>query len=297
MNARTHMREDGFTLIEVLVAALILVVGMTAVAGVLIGASNQASAAVTESQLINVADQQIELVRTEVAASGFAALAMTAVPTAATLPSGTQRPGPFADADRWVTQGTVGGTTNAACFQIQANYDSGTTAAPPVGFNPWSNCQSSGAEPLAVPTGTTSGAIVSVATQGSGTWTANSWPPPACPAAPTVVSPCTVTLSAAQQAVIYTFVTYTYSACSATNSGQAGCQTLTNSTVTGCASANFPTATSASTPCGDSRRVTVAVLPLAVHSLARQTPVYISSVFTDPAPSTAQLPAVGVQVQ
>jgi prepilin-type N-terminal cleavage/methylation domain-containing protein len=311
MTPSRHRHEDGFTLIEVLVAALIMVVGMMGLAAVLIGADNQATAAVTESQLINVADQQIDLVRLDVAQDGFSALAMSAVPTAAALPSGTPalRLSTFTDPDRWVTAGTVGGSSNAVCFQIQANYDVGTSSSPPVGFYPWSNCQSTGAEPLAVPTASTSGALVTVATQGSGTWTAGSWPPPACAAASaaalssTVVSPCTITLAAGLQAVVYTFVSYTYStdadtysACSVGMTGQS-CPTLTTGTVTGCPSTGFPTTTSGSTPCGDSRRVTVAVLPVQTRSLSRQTPVYISSVFTDPAPSTGQASALGLQVQ
>ena len=301
MTLSRRSKQDGFTLIEVMVAALILVIGMTALASVLIGASNQAAAAVTESQLTNLADQQMELVRVDVADSGFPELAMSAMPTAATLPSGTAalRQSTYTDPDGWVAQGTVGAASNAACFQIQANYDSGTTAAPPVGFNPWSNCQSSGAEPLAVVTQSTSGALVQVSTQGSGTWTAGSWPPPACPAAPAVASPCTQTLGTGRSAVIYTFVTYTYSGCSVANPSQAGCPSVSTSTgtVTGCTSAaSFPTSPLASTVCGDSRRVTVVVLPVGTHAVSRQTPLYLSSVFTNPSPSPGEAAGIGVNV-
>jgi prepilin-type N-terminal cleavage/methylation domain-containing protein len=302
---RRHLTsERGFTLIEVMVAALVLVIGMTALAGVLIGASNQATADVRQSQLINVADQQIELVRSDVQTNGFSALAMNAVPGVTTLPSGvgSTRLTTFTDPGRWVTQGVAGATSSAACFQIQGNYDSGTASLPPVGFNPWSNCQSTGAEPLAIPTQTLSGTIVSVNAQGSGAWVAGTWPPPACPAAPAVASPCTVTLSSTVRVAVYTFVTYTYSACSAANTSsiaQASCPTLTNGTVSSCGSTTspFPTAVSASTPCGDSRRVTVAVVPVETHALARQTPVYISTLFTNPNPSTSGAPQLGLHVQ
>ena len=77
-------REAGFTIIEVLVATLFLALVVGAVGTLFVTDSNSSLASQRQSQLIAVADQQIELIRQTVKTSGFASLAMSAAPAAGT---------------------------------------------------------------------------------------------------------------------------------------------------------------------------------------------------------------------
>ena len=140
-------------LIEVLVAALVIVIGMIALAGVLIGAQNQASADVQQNQLINIADQQIEQVRADVGNSGLFRRwdCRPFRPPKATQASRST----WFDPEKFVEGG---------CFEIANNYDvvnvTAGAAAPygtvPTGFTPWNSCNLQ-SEPLQI---LTSGAIV-----------------------------------------------------------------------------------------------------------------------------------------
>jgi type II secretory pathway pseudopilin PulG len=297
--------ERGFTLIEVLVAGLVIVIGMIALAGVLIGAQNQASADVQQNQLINVADQQIEQVRGAVGTQGFLALGMSAVPSAQ---STAKVRSTWFDPQNFVEGG---------CFEIANNYDAvnvaANAAAPygtaPTGFTPWSSCNAQ-SEPLQT---LTSGAIVQEAgtsvgqcTGSGGTGTAIASPcwtklNSSCTATGTYV----ITGVPACAVTVYTFVTDTYVGCGGatsttgtTTSAAQLCPDASSGTVQdGTAqalSSCMTTSSSASQPCADARRVTVAVVPNVVHTNAQVTPLYLSSVFTNPQPSNDSGGSIGI---
>ncbi len=272
MIRRFRTDQNGFTLIEVMVAALVSVLAFTALGVVLLGGVNQATADVRQAQLIDVADQQIEQVRAEVAADGFTALAMSSAPTAAATSSTVQSTwtNPYA----FLQTSASCGTSNEY-LEIESNYDDISTSSPanpPPGFNAWSNCGTDG-EPIQV---LASSALVQQQATAAACSTSTA----------TISSPCTESLGGAVTVTIYTFVTDTYVGCG--ESGSVSCPTATSGTVTSCASTNFPTSSASSTPCGDARRVTVVVVPSGELHASRSTPIYVSSIFTNPTPSTNQ---------
>ena len=305
-------RESGFTLIEVLVAGLVLVIGLIALTTVFVAGQSQASADTQQVQLIGIADQEIEQVRAAVSLNGFSALGMNTTPSQI---SNRVVRSTFFDPDTFVV--TPVGT---ACYLITTNYDSVNTSAPtghpvygvtaPAGFTGWSLCDAStsvatDAEPIQVLSGAGPAPIV--------TWSATSVPQCANGAAAGITVPCWVPLSAgctytassittvpSCAATVYAFVTDTYVGCGSTPSAVA-CPSLSNS-VLQCTAANMPTTTTASTPCGDARRLIVAVVPNppdqtspgVSHQLARVTPVYLSTILTDPTPAGANASSAGL---
>ncbi|WP_256469014.1 type II secretion system protein [Conexibacter sp. DBS9H8] len=297
MSGRTDTSEAGFTLIEVLVAALVIVIVLTALAVIFITGQNQASAQVEQTQIINLADQQLEQIRSLVrsSASGFDALALSATPT---LQSSAMIDGTFQDPTNFVFN------TSPACFEIDNNYDNlvETSTRPyasqPEGFTEWSDCGSYG-EPLEeIP----SGALVTELSTPSAACALGAGTEPS-----TVNSPCLATLGASEF-MIYTFVTDTYVGCgngsmlssntitTAATSPAYSCPSVANgvlsasSCVNGSGTGTFGTDAQTSSPCADARRVTVVVVPVSGHvhtQLARLTPVYLSSIFTNPSPTSA----------
>jgi prepilin-type N-terminal cleavage/methylation domain-containing protein len=316
MTHRLHTDERGFTLIEVIVAALVLVLAFTALAVIFINGQNESSAAVEQSQLINVADQQIEQVRGQVNNGGFNALGLSAVPTvasqfkntdgtAATIQSTYKDPDAFT-----FTTGT------ASCFDINRNYDGASAAnfatETPPAFVQWSNCSTYG-EPLQT-LGTTamvqSGTLSSgAAVDPNGGTLPNGVAVHACSTSTssTIYSPCFAEFNSTYVNV-YTFVTDTYIGCGTGTTGT-GTGVITTASGASCPAVSgaavqvqsaspacaFPTTSAASTPCGDSRRVTVAADPVQVHQgLGRLTPVYISTIFTNPDPTTTSASSIGL---
>jgi prepilin-type N-terminal cleavage/methylation domain-containing protein len=306
MKWRMFKSQQGFTLIEVMVAALVIVLGMTALAGVFTGAQSEASADVQQNQLINIADSQIEQLSASASSHGFDAVGVMlpggeGISSFSPLSSATIR-NTWLDPEKFVEGG---------CFEIANNYDDVTAgssaSAPygtaPAGFTPWSNCSNTHSEPLQTFSG--GGGLV----QWSGS------PVAACNmGASTVVTvPCYQNLSSACPAsgsysitsvpacavTVYAFITDTYVGCeaSATNTPAAICPTVTDGTVqavtTGTSSC-LTTSAVASNSCADARRITVAVVPNVSHTDARVTPVYLSTVLTNPAPSTSQAGSVGL---
>ncbi len=335
MRPRSLRNEGGLTLIEVMVAALVVVIGMLGLASVLIGGQNQSSSNTREAQLMNVADQQIEQVRAEVQADGFDELAMsaapTAIPTPTTVPGGNTWANPAAFVEPASTGGAGTCGTVGYGFEIAANYDDISTASPgstpyssaPPGFVQWAGCPTdvepleviapvSGSWPVIVQTmnGTTSEC-------GASTSSASNVAADATPTSASITSPCTVSLSNGSfhsTVTVYTFVTDTYVGddagvpcsnpgtplcpCVATSSVGCAQQTPAAPTLEGCSSAGFPASTTTSTPystiCADARRVTVAVVPSGALQAGRVSPVYLSTVFTDPIVSQDQQNAVGL---
>lgn len=291
--------EEGFSLVEVLVAALVLVLALTALAAVFINNQNQSSAQLEESQMINAADQQIEQLRAQVNAGKFNALGVSANPTVATQLAGTVE-STYKDPDSFAF---TSGTTE--CYDINNNYDHVSSSAfaseTPLDFTQWSDCSSYG-EPVEV-LGTS--ALVVEGTVSSGGSLPSGVATQACPTSgsSTIDSPCYLNFGGTYMNV-YTFVTDTYVGCSTVTASGVACPTNTAGTVqaSGC---TFPTATvgvgasaPGSTPCADARRVTVAVYPAHAHQqLARITPVYISSLFTNPVPTTTQQSSIGLTLE
>lgn len=274
LGSRVRAGEQGFTLIEVLVGLLMLVFIVTAGSTLYIAGNHGSLAAQRLSQLISVADQQIETIREEVKTQGFAELAMQATPSA--LPSAyayTSYDSSTLNADpnAFVVAKTGCGASNEE-FKIEANYDN-TAESQPVDPQqtsanaslPWSSCDS-GAEPLEIISSTTLAFVKPQQTVPVGT----------------------------DAAVVDTYVTDTYVGC---NSGGFSSCPSTSSGSIACSSSNFPTAGSpSSTTCSDARRVTVAVV-LNRHGrydLGPSAPVYVSAIFTNPTPANEPTNTLGL---
>ncbi len=91
--------EAGFTLIEVMIAMFIGLIVLGALTSLFITGSGSSLGAQRQSQLLAVADQQIEKIREQAKTNsgGFAQLAMSAAPaaaTSATLNSSSRRSTP-----------------------------------------------------------------------------------------------------------------------------------------------------------------------------------------------------------
>lgn len=258
--------QEGFTIIEVLIAALLLTFVVAAASALFVHGSDESLTAQRQSQLISVADQQIETIRQMVKTDGFAALAMSSLPSSgsgATVSFDANTP---LDPNSFVNSSAGCGASNEG-YDIEANYDD-TSQGPASGVFPWSGCAdiaSMVAEPLEVLSGgfvTPQQANVAV---GSDT------------------------------ATVDTYVTDTYIGC---NTSLGSCPTTSTGTVSGC---TWPTSTTASTTCADARRVVVAVI-LNDHSYSNDgrsdvgpnSPVYVSTVFTNPEPSNSPSNPAGV---
>jgi type II secretory pathway pseudopilin PulG len=272
--------EGGFTIIEILVAVLILAFVIAAGASLFAHGEDSSAAVERESQLISVADQQIETIRAEVKAEGFAELAMQGNPAA--LPSTIPNTSPFsslkADPTAFATRkSTCGGSGYE--YAIEANYDNtaeGAAENPDKtaddGFDWWNGCDA-GTEPLVI--------LDSVDAF--------------VPAQQTVAV-------GSDTAIVDTYVTDTYVGCANTSSTYP-CPSLADTTSGGVtdeqvqSGCNFPTITApSSTVCTDARRVTVAVV-LDDHgrlNFGPSGPVYVSATFTNPVPTNSSTSSLGL---
>ncbi len=257
----TH--ERGFTLIEVVVAMFILVFVVAAGSVLFTQGELSSSGTVTESQLIGVADQQLETIREEVKTQGFDALAMTSAPTPSTAtPLLSDASVKIQSSPNYFLSTSTGCGSSAEGFAIEENYDN-SLSGPASGVDGWSNCTDTSsfvAEPLEV---LASGFVTPSQTV-------------SIPNGPTVT--------------VDTYVTDTYVGCANNSTYTSSCPTVNTSSgvVSGC---TWPTTTTASTTCSDARRVIVAVVPPAPANgkfqIGGATPVYESTIFTSPTPSNA----------
>jgi hypothetical protein len=260
-------------------AALMMAIVVGA-AGVLFANGSDASVATQrQSQLISVADQQLQQIGEEVKTQGFNKLAMSGAPAPlpVTIPNSSYSSSLPIDPNTFVKSLTGCGSSNEELL-IEANFDNTLEGVPlnpyelakngisEVGFNPWSGCTDTGlaqvGEPLEI---LSNGFVTPQQTESVGTDTA----------------------------VVDTYVTDTYVGCN--GSGLGGCPTVSGSGVVSCGS--WPS-TSASTTCGDARRVIVAVV-LDDHgrnNIGPSAPVYQSAIFTNPSPSNAPSSTVGFTV-
>jgi prepilin-type N-terminal cleavage/methylation domain-containing protein len=263
--------EHGFTMIEVLVAAVILVLVVAASSALFVRGSDASLSSQRESQAISVADQEIETIRQEVKTKGFDSLAMSSLPSSGT--SGTLANQGLAglgnthtDPNYFVSTGLTSCGSSNAGYAIEADWDD-TSQGPAPGVTPWSNCTNTGSvvdEPLEA----LSGGFVSPQQ--------------------------TAVAVGSFTATIDTYVTDTYVGC---NSSLGSCPTTTSGSVSGC---TWPSGTTASTTCADARRVIVAVVVNNTYAsnhraeIGPNSPVYVSTVFTNPNPSNSPDNPAGV---
>jgi Tfp pilus assembly protein PilW len=232
--------EDGVTIVEVMVGAMIAVTIIGASAVLFSRSSDSSLASQRQSELIAVADQQIENIRQQVktSANGFSALAMSSAPAAGSNSKLSFSATTDTDPNDFVVSGGGCGTSNEG-YLIENNYDD-TSEGVVSAVAPWSGC-TTGAEPLVVQSG---GLITPKQTNvqvGSDT------------------------------ATVYTYVTDVYVGCS---SSLGSCTSTT----------------------GDARRVVVAVLMNSGSraDIGQTSPVYVSTVFTNPVPSNQINNSIGL---
>jgi type II secretory pathway pseudopilin PulG len=254
--------EAGFTMIELVVAILLMTIVIGGLAVAFADSSDSSLASQRQAQLLAVADQQIEHIRAQVKQYGFGALAMNALPAAATSATVDGEAHNPTDPNAYVTAlpsgcGTYdfdwGDKTSTEGFKIEANYDDSSQGT----VSPFTNVGTCGAgvEPFVVLDGLDSAR----ASQPTG-----------------FVKPVqtNVTIGSGTGSV-YSYVTETNIGCNASG----GCS--------GSSGANGP----------DTVRVTVAVR---LNQASGRTdtggnaPVYVSSVFTNPVPSNQPNNSLGL---
>jgi type II secretory pathway pseudopilin PulG len=225
-------------MLEVLVAALISAIIIGAGAELFSIGNDSSLGAQRQSALIAVADQQIENIRQAVKTGGFAALAMSSAPAAASNSTLSYSTTAHTDPNDFVSSSSGCGSTNSG-YLIEANYDSTSEGIAP-GVASWSGC-TTGAEPLVVQSGG-------------------------------VVTPKQTNVPVGSDtATVYTYVTETYVGCS--------------SSLGSCTAA-----------AGDARRVIVAVLPHngGRYDIGQNSPVYLSTIFTNPVPTNQINNSIGL---
>ena len=255
---------------------LVLIVSAASV--LFVNGSNTSVASQRESQVISVADQQIEMIREEVKTEGFAELAMQGTPAA--LPSSIPNTSPFAtlkaDPNSFVATGLSGCGASNEGYDVEANYDNtaeGISGQPEnpgntsiSGVTSWSAC-GSGIEPLVI-LNSSLGFVAPQQTVSVGTDTA----------------------------VVDTYVTDTYVGCNTVGT-TTSCPTVSTATGVQTGTCTFPTTTTpASTLCSDARRVIVAVV-LNDHGrldTGPSAPVYVSTIFTNPVPANEPSNSIGL---
>jgi type II secretory pathway pseudopilin PulG len=255
-------------MIEVLIAAVILVTVIAATSALFVRGSDASLSTQRQSQAISLADQEIEAIRQQVKTQGFDALAMRSLPaTGAATTLGAIGPNTYTDPSHYVSTGLTGCGPSNAGYAIEANWDNSAEGAAS-SVTPWSSCIDTTAaidEPLEVLSGGFVTPHQTNVTVGSDT------------------------------ATVDTYVTDTYIGC---NSALGSCPSTSSGSVSGC---SWPTSTTTSTTCADARRVIVAVV-VNDHSysstgradVGSNSPTYVSTVFTNPDPSNSPDNPAGV---
>lgn len=279
--ARGMAEEDGVTLIEVMMAAVILVLIVSAATVLFVHGNDNAVASERQSELISVADQQIENIRQLVKTNGFAALAMQTTPSAlpTSIPNTSVSSTLKADPNAFAVAKTGCGASNEE-YNIESNYDN--TADPnSISGQPenpsntsisdltsWSGCDV-GSEPLEIISSTN-------------------------PSIAFVQPQQTVTVGT-DTAVVDTYVTDTYVGCNTI--GSTACPTVNSSGTLQSGTCTFPSVLSpSSTLCSDARRVIVAVVldDHGTFTAGPSAPVYVSTVFTNPTPTNQPTGSIGI---
>lgn len=261
----------GFTVVEVLVAALMMALIVGAAAALFVNGSDASVATQRQAQLISVADQQLENIRQAVKTQGFNKLAMSGQPAAlpGTIPNSSYSSTLKADPNAFVKSLTSCGASNEELL-IESNYNNTAEGVPlnpqnlTLGLLPWLNCTNTSSQ---------FGEPLEILSNG-------------------FVTPQQTVTVGSDTAVVDTYVTDTYVGCN--SSGFGNCPSTSGGSVS-CGS--WPT-TTASTTCGDARRVIVAIV-LGDHgrnNFGPSAPVYESAVFTNPTPSNEPSSSIGFTV-
>ncbi len=278
------MRSDrGFTLVEVLVAALLMSLIVGAMAAMFLHGSDASVATQRQSQMISIADQQIENIRGQVKTSGFNKLAMSGQPAAlpGTITNSSYSSTLNADPNAFVKSVTGCGSSNEELL-IESNFNNTGEGVPLNPANtskssllPWVSCTNTG---TLTGTGAQIGEPLQILSNG-------------------FVTPQQSLTVGTDTFVVDTYVTDTYVGCN--SSGLGNCPTTSSGSVS-CGS--WPS-TTASTTCGDARRVIVAVILKqpgysghARYDFGPTSPVYVSTVFTNPSPSNEPTSSIGFTI-
>jgi len=144
--------EQGFTLIEVMVAMLLSIIAIGALTDLFVTGNDSALAGQRQSQLIAVADQQIEKIRQQVKTnpSGFAALAMSTAPVAGTGTVFNGIASSHTDPNDFVKTAAACGPSGTG-YQIETNYND-TSEGSPTSVPAFTGC-AAGVEPLIIKSG------------------------------------------------------------------------------------------------------------------------------------------------
>jgi type II secretory pathway pseudopilin PulG len=271
--------ERGDTIIEVLVGALMLALIVSAASTLFSTGNDSALGEQRDSQLISVADQAIETIRQEVKTKGFDELAMTSAPATGATTTESYDANTPVDPNYYAKSSTgCGSSTYNLGYAIQSNWDD-STSGPPAGVAPWSGCTD---------TGTGAGKTISEPLEIL---------PAASGAVAGFVTPQTTTTVGDQTVTVDEYVTDTYLGCE-TVSGAPSCPGVSSSGVVGTTASpcTWPTSTLASTTCADARRVVVAVIPASDshENTGQSSPVYVSTIFTNPLPTNQTSATVGL---
>jgi prepilin-type N-terminal cleavage/methylation domain-containing protein len=143
--------EDGFSLIEVMIAALMLALIAAAAAALFSTGSGSSLASQRQNALLSVAEQQIEQIREAVKTQGFSSLAMSAPPAAGGSATLSYQSTNYTDPNHFVASASGCGSSSLG-YTIEANYNN-TSEGTATGTEPlFTNCPL-GVEPLIIQSG------------------------------------------------------------------------------------------------------------------------------------------------
>jgi type II secretory pathway pseudopilin PulG len=249
---------DGFTLVEVLVSMMMVVIVFSALAVLFATANDSSLASQRQESRLLIVQQQIEKVRTVVLQYGFAALALSTNPSA---PSDSPLPANPTDPNDFIT----GSGTTSEAFLVESNYNG--TSAGVIAGTPATG------EPLMAPvTGVSGGQISPV--QCTDVSTGTTYPDPLTggtyPACSGVVP------SGDPYAMVSTYVT---------QASTAGCNTLLTGSCAGDVRRVIVAVVFHNTAYGGTRK-----------NLGPNTPTYSTTVFSNPVASNQTAQASGLRI-
>jgi len=260
MTARAQGRladADGFTLIEVLVAIVMVVLVFAGLALLFAEANDSSLASQRQISRLTILEQQIEKVRDTVSEYGFSALALSGNPAAPT--DGGTLPANPTDPDDFITSSGL----SSEAFLVESNYNN--TPEGVISTSP------STGEPLLAPvTGVTGGQVAPV--QCADLSTGTTYADPASGA--TYPSCSTIVPSGDPYSTVYTYVT---------QATAAGCNTALGS----CGSDVRRVVVAA---------VNYAPGPSSRNDLGPTAPTYATTIITNPAASNQATTASGLKI-
>ena len=254
--SRLRTDDAGFTLIEAVISTLCVVLILAAGAAFFGAGDTSTLASQRQAQAVNLADQYIEQIRLALKTSTTGFAALAMNAAPSAGSSATLFSTATHTDPNDFVSSAPGCGSSNAGYMIESNWDNTGDGVAP-GISAWTGCPT-GAEPLAIASGT------GIVTPKQGPITVGS-----------------------STAYIYSYVTDTNVGCTTTVLG--ACNT-----------------SNGGTPLGDAKRVIVAVVMNngatnntgsgAVYTHGQNTPVYVSTIFTNPVPSNQSNISVGLNV-